>query len=257
MLFTDEQKRHWDNHGWIRCNYLLSNLTISRLSTWTDEISKPQNPVTDIRQHYFEQTPRSAVICRTERFLEDHPGMCRVITEGELVEAASELIDEPVVLYKEKINYKHAGGAGFAAHQDATAYSFVKRHITCLVAIDAMTHQNGCLEFARGRFSQLLPDNGDGCLSADAECEMTWDAVPLQPGAVVFFDSFVPHRSGPNNSDHSRRALYLTYNALSEGDHREAYYENRMLAMSKAGNGAIERVSTIGHFLGKAARAMQ
>jgi hypothetical protein len=40
----------------------------------------------------------------------------------------------------------------------------------------------------------------------------------------VFFDSFAPHRSEPNRTDAARRALYVTYNRLSEGDHRRQYY---------------------------------
>ena len=50
--------------------------------------------------------------------------------------------------------------------------------------------------------------------------------VPCEtaPGDAVFFDCFVPHRSGPNTTDRARRVLYLTYNAASSGDHYEAYF---------------------------------
>ena len=52
-------------------------------------------------------------------------------------------------------------------------------------------------------------------------------ACPTQPGDVAFFDSFAPHRSAPNQTDKPRRALYLTYNALSAGDRRERYYRDK------------------------------
>ncbi len=41
---------------------------------------------------------------------------------------------------------------------------------------------------------------------------------------MVFFDSFVPHASGPNLTDKPRRVLYITYNRLSDCDHREQYF---------------------------------
>ena len=50
---------------------------------------------------------------------------------------------------------------------------------------------------------------------------------PTAPGDVVFFDSYVPHQSGPNLSPEARRVLYVTYNRLSEGDHRARYYADK------------------------------
>ena len=38
---------------------------------------------------------------------------------GRVIEAVGELLGEPAVLYKEKINYKYPGGGGYAAHQEA------------------------------------------------------------------------------------------------------------------------------------------
>jgi hypothetical protein len=38
------------------------------------------------------------------------------------------------------------------------------------------------------------------------------------------FSGYTPHRSGPNNSTKSRRAMFLTYNPLSQGDYHEQYY---------------------------------
>jgi hypothetical protein len=39
----------------------------------------------------------------------------------------------------------------------------------------------------------------------------------VQPGDVLFFDSFVCHRSAPNLTSSSRRLLYSTYAMRSEG----------------------------------------
>jgi len=52
-------------------------------------------------------------------------------------------------------------------------------------------------------------------------------AIPLQlkPGDVALFGAFTPHRSAPNRGSGSRRLLYLSYNADSDGgDCREAHY---------------------------------
>jgi len=41
------------------------------------------------------------------------------------------------------------------------------------------------------------------------------------------FSSWLPHRSGSNRTNGSRRALYITYNGKSDGSFRNAYYEHK------------------------------
>ena len=66
--------------------------------------------------------------------------------------------------------------------------------------------------------------------------------MPVAAGDAVFFNSFAQHRSGTNRS---RRALYVTYNASSEGDLRSEYYDHKKQALAEG------RVSLINHFLGE------
>ena len=51
--------------------------------------------------------------------------------------------------------------------------------------------------------------------------------VETEPGDVLFFDSYAPHGSQANLTDHQRRILYLTYNAARHGDHRAQYYADK------------------------------
>ena len=73
----------------------------------------------------------------------------------------------------------------------------------------------------------------------------------MEAGDALFFSSYAPHKSPPNHSDRPRRTLYLTYNATTEGDLREEYYQDkrRSLAARKAA-GEKARISKIGHFAG-------
>ena len=70
--------------------------------------------------------------------------------------------------------------------------------------------------------------------------------IPLKKGGAVFFDSFVPHRSSTNKSSRPRRALYVTYNAKTEGDLRKDYYDFKKNSLKDG------YVSLIGHFEGEA-----
>ena len=48
-----------------------------------------------------------------------------------------------------------------------------------------------------------------------------------EPGDIIVFDAWVPHRSGPNRTDGPRRSYYLTFNPASAGDRRAAYYARK------------------------------
>lgn len=56
---------------------------------------------------------------------------------------------------------------------------------------------------------------------------LPWSPIPTQPGDLLAFDSYLPHRSGPNNTSRPRRALYLTYNKAAEGNVRDDYYREK------------------------------
>jgi hypothetical protein len=44
---------------------------------------------------------------------------------------------------------------------------------------------------------------------------------------LLSFDSYLPHRSAANRSSAPRRALYVTYNRLCEGEQRADYYRDK------------------------------
>lgn len=208
--------------------------------------------------HHFEQTAAGAVLARSEDFVLHHEGLRRFITEGLISSVLEQLFDEPSVLFKEKINYKHPGGGGFAPHQDASAYRFVNHHISCMVPLDPATEASGCLHVAQGYESGQLPTDERGRIQDETARGLDWQPVPLEPGDLLFFDSYTPHYSDTNTTDGSRRAAYLTYNAASLGDHRERYYGDKRRVFEDAGadfDGSRVRISISDDFLGRPVEA--
>ena len=66
-------------------------------------------------------------------------------------------------------------------------------------------------------------------VSASGSASPPFVLTSSEPGDVIFFDSYCPHKSKKNNTNKSRRVLYITYNKLEDGDHRRNYYNDKRL----------------------------
>jgi ectoine hydroxylase-related dioxygenase (phytanoyl-CoA dioxygenase family) len=182
---------------------------------------------------WYERTEHGRQLCRVENFVPFHTGLASLIHDGLLNGVLEQLVGEPVVLFKDKINFKLPGGAGFAPHQDAPAFTGFDHsyHVTVMIAVEPSTLRNGCLEVVTGCHGQgLLPACSDGTLDPAWVAAQRWTPIEMQPGDVLCFDSLVPHRSLPNHSGSSRRALYVTYNLAREHDRRAEYFERKRAA---------------------------
>lgn len=250
---VDEQAAaFFAEQGWLLTR-TLDEAGTEALRRWVEEIAAwPDSD--DGWLHYRELTEDGPALCRSENFTPFHPGLAELLREGRMVRDASALLGQQAVLYKEKINYKLPGGAGYAPHQDAPAYPFVDSHVSCMVAVDDATVENGCLEVVSAAHAEVLAQDDAGCIHPDVVGSMSWEPVEVRAGETLWFHSRTPHRSGPNRSSLARRALYPTYNALAEGDMRDAYYEAKLAALA-AGVGGGDRVavSLIGDFQGRPA----
>lgn len=185
---------------------------------------------------YFEKSliDGHRMLNRVEKFLDFHPELQQLFCsrQGRIQQLIREALGDgqEVVLFKEKINYKLAGGDGFKPHQDAQAgwdrYGHTI-HFNLLIAIDAASQDNGCLELVPGRHREGLLGPMWQELPAELVAQLSFVPVPIEPGDMVIFDSFVPHRSGANLTALPRRAMYITYNYLAEGDFRHTYFADK------------------------------
>lgn len=227
-MLNRKQLEAFRRDGYLLLPGLYTPQEVREITAWTDEVSAwPETPGRHMM--YFEQSrlePGSRILCRMEDIEPFHAGFRALFCSGKMQGVVSELFGEDAVLFKDKINFKLPGGDGFKAHQDVQAGwdSYAKLHITALVTIDRCTVENGCLEMAPGRHDKGLIGEKWKPLDEDA---LKYVAIPTEPGDAIFFDSFAPHRSGPNLTGDSRRVLYVTYNRRSEGDHRRRYYDDK------------------------------
>lgn len=225
---TDEQLSNWLERGFLHIRGWYNEREMVRIESVTDELGNwPETAGKWMK--YFERHSRGdRQLCRIENFLQFSPVFDAICRGSSTLNLLSLLMDEPAELFKEKINFKLPAGQGFAPHQDAPAFASFGQdyHVTMMLSIDATTEANGCLEIARcGKVATLMDINEDLTLTREAVKALEWEPVETNPGDIVLFDSYLPHRSGPNQSNVSRRALYATYNRQAEGSYRETYFQ--------------------------------
>jgi 2-aminoethylphosphonate dioxygenase len=222
---------HFAQHGWVALKHFFSAQLTLDIARFTDEVcALPERA--GAQMVYREASlldPNASVIQRIENFCPHHKAFDALIRGGRLQQAVEQLLDGPAVLFKDKINFKMPGGAGFEAHQDQQAgwSAYAPLFITVMVSIDHATIDNGCLEMASGPRRFGLIGREWAPLTAQELTPHSLVPVPTRPGDVLLFDSYAPHASKPNLSAGQRRILYLTYNRASDGDRRAQYYADK------------------------------
>ena len=227
---TPQQVERFHRDGYLVVPRLFDTAQMAEISHWTDTVQGwPETAGRHMM--YFEQgAGGERILNRMENVLPYHEGFSQLASGAQLAGSCGQLFGEPAVLFKDKINFKLPGGGGFEAHQDVQAgwARYASLHITALVTVDRATIANGCLEMAidfRGA-RQLIGSEWEPLGEAQL-AGLHWAHLQAEPGDVVFFDSFIPHRSAPNRTGEPRRVLYYTYNKRSEGDHCRQYYADK------------------------------
>jgi 2-aminoethylphosphonate dioxygenase len=226
-LPSPTDREAYDRDGFVLLHEAFSAEEIARIGNWTDEVAaRPEESGRHWVYHERSLVDGSRLVARIERIEPFHEGF-RALTEA-FVPAASAVLGEPALLFKEKVNFKMPGGDGFKPHQDSQAgwEKYARRFVTVALAIDDASLENGCMSFAagqhrRGLFREWEPMNDRDMAGMD------FRPVPMAAGDLVLLDSYAPHGSEPNFSGGVRRMYFATYNAASEGDHKDRYYADK------------------------------
>jgi hypothetical protein len=227
-ILNEEQINTFERDGYLIVSQAFFADEMKRIDTWTQElVALPEESGKHWVYHEKSLKGDSAdLISRIENIAPFHAGfeeLSRVLKAP-----VAQLLGEEAALFKEKVNFKMAGGDGFKPHQDSQAGwdTYADFFISALVSIDEATVENGCLQLVNGHHKRGLFKSWEP-LTDDDMADMEFVLCPTKPGDVVFFDCYAPHASEPNMTDQTRRIFYATYNRLSEGEHMAQYYADK------------------------------
>lgn len=250
-VLTESMCEEFDRLGYVVVRGMLPRDQVAGLSAEVDRLTAPgyENPVGD---YYYENESGSGgrLLRRVERVCAMSPAI-DALFRGVISEGASSLLREPASFFKDKLNMKLPGGAGYRPHLDGYFRwrdaqgrerrgwrEYASYFISVQISLDPATRENGCIQMAPieqtlevfGQEFDAILDRLDGRGPEVAESDLariTLTHVETEPGDVVYFDWRNVHGSAANHSTGSRRILYGTYNRSAEGEHLETYYEDK------------------------------
>ena len=231
---TEQQIKKYQNDGFLLLKNFFTKDEMEPINKNIVKFSKmkPNDWEPGKEMAYYETSTTNEnerILCRIEKYVDYHQEFQKLANSDKILDVLEDLMGGQCILFKDKINFKRPNGGGFRPHQDVQARwdDFIKYSMSVMISTDQSTPDNGCLEVAPGQHKRGLIGKYDSALEGEDLKGMKFEMVPTEIGDVLFFDHFTPHQSKPNKSDKPRSNIYLTYNLLSKGDHRNEYLDKK------------------------------
>ncbi len=127
---------------------------------------------------------------------------------------ARDLVGPDVRLYWDQTVYKQPNNAAPVLWHQDNGYTYVEpqAYLTCWIAINDATPENGCIAVMPGVHREGTLAHGS--TPVGEECWGDWSTaveVPVRAGSIVVFSSLTPHATNRNTTDAVRKAYIVQY----------------------------------------------
>jgi ectoine hydroxylase-related dioxygenase (phytanoyl-CoA dioxygenase family) len=226
---TGDEVEHFHERGYLAPVRMLDDTQVDALRAELTGLMDPSGPGRDLfyEFHSNESTDPATVLFHALGAWRISPGFHDLLWNPAFVVPASQLLDGSVRFWHDQLFCKPPRRGGVVAwHQD---YSYWTRtapmaHLTCWIALDDATVENGCLQYvpASHRWS-LLPITGlaggmdaiTDVLTPEQRAQFNPVAVELRKGEASFHHPLMVHGSSENRSTQPRRGTVI--NVVRDG----------------------------------------
>jgi SAM-dependent methyltransferase len=217
----------YDEHGYIAYTHFFSESITTRIYNELNQLSQTEAP-----PNSYIRYCDGDVFDRIEQFIESLSIESQLaLTDPMLLQLAALCFNQSVNLLKDKCNFKPPGMKAFPLHQDAAAgwkeRGYGKKHLTIAISLSHTNSNNGVLYFAPGKHKEGLLSDYQKPIEEHYKDIWDFEAVAMQPGDILLFDSFTPHYSNENNSNENRAIIFLTYSDLHENNLRKRFFSQK------------------------------
>jgi len=228
---TSEQVDFFHRNGYCAGIRLLDERQVAQLRAELADLTDPSYPGNQLFHEYHSNESKNpdTVLFHALGAWRIKPAFHDILWNPAFVIPASQLLDGGVRFWHDQLFYKPAQHGGVVAwHQDYSYWTRTQpmRHLTCWIALDDSTRENGCLQYVPGSHRwPLLPVTGLAgnmdeirtVLSPEQLREFQPVAIELKAGEATFHHPLMVHGSYENRTDHPRRATVI--NVFRDGVH--------------------------------------
>ena len=211
---TAAQAEQFDRDGFVVLPDIFDSETVAKVTAELDGFEAKMEAFLHGQPDGRVAIAESGAITFTAQLLRRSELLRRFATQQVFLDLCLDLLGPDVNTYWDQAVYKKPRAESpFPWHQD-NGYNFVEpqSYVTCWIAINDATEDNGCPWVVpglhrRGTLAHERTPLGFQCVEdpPGAVC------APARAGSIVVFSSLTPHATGPNRTDHSRKAYIIQY----------------------------------------------
>lgn len=228
MRLTEEQKEAFWRDGFLAVPHLLSKDEVEALKRRVnaiilDEVPFPREhitlePVLAGEQH--EEIPLTQRVRKIIHLTRYDPVFQEYARHPKIVGVVCDLLGPDIKLYVDQLLMKPPFyGSAKPYHQDSAYFPIEPMElVTCWLAMDDATRENGCMRYLPGTHKlgllehhtlegpHIVPEGWEKMSTLPEEV-----CVEIEEGGCIFHHSLILHESSPNRSPHPRRAMTTCY----------------------------------------------
>jgi len=235
-LFSPDSRSKWDGlpisreqidffheHGYCSGVRLLNDAQVASLRAELADLTDPAYPGNHLFHEYHSNESQNpdTVLFHALGAWRIKPGVHDLLWNPAFLMPASQLLGGGVRFWHDQLFCKPAGHGGVVAwHQDYSYWTRTQpmQHLTCWIALDDSTRDNGCLQYIPGSHRwPLVPITGlagnmdeiQTVLSEDQRKQFQPVAIELKAGEATFHHPLMVHGSYENRTDRPRRATVI------------------------------------------------
>lgn len=220
MIDKDSVAGSFEESGFVVLPGLLAESEVAELSRQIDRIIFGQADYLPAKAVIYEPGTSPPRVRNAFHIHQHHPYYMKIASHPKVMEYMGRILGYPLRLYSSSLFAKPAKvGSSVPPHQDMAYWPFRPYElVSCWIALDDSTVENGCVRFLAGSHKLgLLRHSPSGVpgnsLGLDDEkvngCHEV--AVEVQRGSCVLHHCLTAHRSEPNGSSLPRRGLIFVY----------------------------------------------
>ncbi len=229
-------ERQWEEHGFFIVRGLFAASEAQRIESEIVDAIRNDPPTDHADERVYSTTqdlliyPEKAPspIARNPEDFIAKVFNCHIVgashdvaTDDRITGPLGALLGADIDCFQSQFIFKNPGVIGQPWHQDAYYFRYDRQpQVGVWLALSSATIENGCLWILPGshrsrRIHEHVPDRRpeglQGYQEIVSEDTSTEQPVLMQPGDVLFFHSYLMHRSTDNVADYRRSAMVYHY----------------------------------------------